>query len=195
MYYKIIKNKIKFYDIKVDKKINRIINKIIKKHGIKEHKNVVSSAVFNPIERDSIIVNYTYKYLFFGLLCEFDYDIIYYPSIIKELNAIIETKDYRNLSFLNKYQVPRSIKNMNDGRCKNNIIKHDYPYAVYIKEIKDCFKASLVKEIEFTDEVDMINKILKAYPNNRKIRQEDIQEVLIKNELSFIQNDELNCYL
>ena len=185
MYYKIVKNKIRFYEVKVDNKIDELKNKIIKKHGVREHKNVVASPLFNPIEKDSIIINYKYKYLFFGLLCEYDYDVISYPKIIKELTTVLAQKDYKNLSFLRKYQIPKKVREMEEGRCKNNIIKREYPYATYIKEIKDCFKIVLLKEIEFESEVDMMSKILEAYPNNRKIKQQDIKNLFIENELSF----------
>lgn len=196
MYYKIVKNKIKFYEIKVDKKIEKIKEKIIKKHGIKEHRNLITTPVFNPIEKDTMVINFTYKHRFLFLACEFDYDIIKYPKIIKELDLVLEKGDYKNLSFLRKYQIPTSVKNLEEGRYKKNIIKRDYPYADYIKEIKSCFKAILVKELEFIDEVDMLGKILENTPNkNQKIKQEKIKNILEKQDLNALQLEESNCYL
>lgn len=196
MYYKIVKNKIKFYEIKVDKKIEKIKEKIIKRHGIKEHRNLITTPMFNPIEKETMVINFTYKHRFLFLACEFDYDIIKYPKIIKELDLVLEKEDYKNLSFLRKYQIPTSVKNLEEGRYKKNIIKRDYPYADYIKEIKSCFKAVLVKELEFIDEVDMLSKILENTANkNQKVKQEKIKNILEKQDLNTLQLEEVNCYL
>lgn len=194
MYYKIVKNKIKFYEIQVDERIEQIKKKIIKKHGRKEHKSLITTPLFNPIEKDSMVINFTYKYKFMFLACEFDYDIIYYPKIIKELNYVLEKQDYKNLSFLRKYQIPSNIKKLEDGRYKKNIMKRNYPYDPYIKDIKSCFKVVLVKEVDFADEVDMIGKIMEFDPdlkNKKKVAY--AKELLNENNL-FINylNEELN---
>ncbi len=196
MYYKINKNKIKFYKIEVDERIEKIKNKIIKKHGRKEHRNLITTSLFNPIEKDAMILNFSYKHRFFLLGCEYDYDIIYYPKIIKELDAVLEKQEYKNLSFLRKYQIPSKIKNLEESRYKNNLIKREYPYDAYIKEIRSCFHAVFIKEVEFTDEIDMLSKILETLPNkNHKIKQKDIKNLLENKELSFLSIEESQCYL
>ncbi len=197
MYYKIVKNKIKFYEIKVDERIEKIKDKIIKKHGIKEHRNLITTPLFNPIEKNAKIINFTYKHKFLFLACEFDYDIIKYPNIIRELELVLEKGDYKNLSFLRKYQIPSSIKNLEEGRYKNKLIKREYPFAQYIKEIKSCFKTVLINEVEFIDEVDMLNKILEFNPDiKNKKRIEYTRNILEENEIIFnTLNEEEKCYL
>lgn len=196
MYYKIVKNKIRFYEVEVDKKLEKIKEKIIKKHGEKQHRNLITTSIFNPIEKDSMVINFTYKHKFLFLACEFDYDIIKYPLLIKELNEVIEKEDYKNLKFLRKYQIPTSIKNLEEGRYKKNLIKRNYPYDCYIKEIKDCFKTKLVKEVSFRDEVDLLNKILE---NDPKIRNKKKVQYTLKNleESSYLYSslEEQECYL
>ena len=197
MYYKIVKNKIKFYEIKVDKKLEKIKEKIIKKHGIKEHRNLITTPMFNPIEKDTMVINFTYKHRFLFLACEFDYDIIKYPKIIKELDLVLEKGDYKNLSFLRKYQIPTSVKNLEEGRYKQNMIKREYPYAEYIKEIKACFNANLVKEVEFVDEVDMLNKIMQFDPSIKNKKKLAYTKEILEENNHFIHclNEELNCMI
>lgn len=194
MYYKIVKNKIKFYEIKVDERINQIMNKIINKHGRKEHRNLITTSLFNPMEKDAKIIHFTYKHKFLFLACEFDYDIIYYPKIIKELNAVLEKQDYKNLSFLRKYQIPSKVKNLEESRYKNKLIKREYPYDQYIKDIKSCFKVVLVKEVEFMDEVDMLNKIIKFDPSikNKKKFAYTKEKLEENNQFMNCLNEELN---
>lgn len=197
MYYKVTKSKIKFYEIKVDDKLNKIKDKIIRKYGIKEHKNLITTPFFNPMEKNHMIINFTYKHKFLNLAMEFDYDIITYPKIIEELEEVLNKKDYKNLSFLRKYQIPSNVKKLPDGRLKNNIIKRDYPYASYINEIKSCFKVEVIKEMEYVDEVDLLSKIIEfdsSIKNKKKI--EYTRELLRENELCIQSlNEELHCTL
>ena len=131
------------------------------------------------------------------LACEFDYDIIKYPSIIKELDLVLEKGDYKNLSFLRKYQIPASIKNLEEGRYKKNIIKRDYPYAEYIKEIKECFKINQIKEVFFTDEIDMLNKIMEFDPSIKNKKKLAYTKELLEENNHFMNylNEELNCMI
>ncbi len=179
MFYKVVKNKIKFYDIEVDKKLEKLKEKIIKKHGRKEHRNTIASGIFDPIEKNSKIYNFTYKNRGLFLLYEYDYDIIYYPEIIILLDKIIALKDYKNIKKLNQYQAPLHVRRMEEGRYKKNILKREYPYNEYIKDIKACFKAKVIEEIEFTSEVDLLTKLIEHDIKNKK-QIEQIRN-LIKN--------------
>lgn len=168
MFYKVVKNKIRFYEVEIDKKIEKIKEEIIKKHGKKEHRNIIASGAFNPIEKNSKIINFTYKNRGLFLIYEYDYDIIYYPEIVLLVNQIIASNDYKSIKKLNKYQAPLNIRKMDEGRYKKNILKRDYPYDKYIKEIKSCFKAKVIEEIEFVNEVDMLTKLIEHDIKNKK---------------------------
>ena len=167
MLYKIVNKKVKFFEIVVDEKINKIRNKIIENNGKIEHKNVITSYVFSPIEKNSIVINFDYKRIGF-FLYEYNYDIIYYPEFVMLLDSIINTSDYTRLKELNKYRVPLHIRRLDDSRYKSKLIKRDYPYDKYIKDIKSCFKTKVIEEVEFDDELQLINILLQHNVGSKK---------------------------
>lgn len=179
MFYKVVNNKIRFYEIEVSKKLDKIKDEIIKKEGKKEHRNIISGCTFNPLEKNTKIINFKYKNKCLYLVYEYDYDVIYYPEIIMLIDAIVASNDYKKLKELNKYQAPLNVRKLKDGRYKNNILKRDYPYDKYIKEIKSCFKPILKEEIVFANEVDMLTKLLEHDIKNKK-QIEKVRD-LIKN--------------
>lgn len=167
MLYKVLNNKVKFYEIEVDKRIYKIRNNIINKYGRLEHRNIITGEVFSPIEKNSNIVNFKYKRRGF-FLYEYDYDIRYYPQFIVLLDTILNNSDYSKLKQLNQYRLPLHIKRLDSSRYKNKLIERDYPYDKYIKEIKACFKNKVIEEIEFSDELQLLNILLSHDVYNKK---------------------------
>ena len=191
MFYKVSNNKIRFYKIEIDKKIYKLREELINKFGNKEHRNFVYNTVFNPLEKNSKVINFRYKrrMLFFY---EYDYDIIYYPEIVILLDSLIKTKDYKNLKELNKYQAPLSIRKLDDSRYKNNLLRREYPYNSYIKELKSCFKSVLMEEITYTNEIDLLTKLIEHDVENKKQLQKVIN--IMQDKTNEYQDliDELN---
>ena len=185
MFYKVTKNKIKFYNIEVDKKIQKLREEIILKLGSKEHRNIITNDVFNPIEKNSKVINFKYKRRML-FLYEYDYDIIYFPELILLIDSIIESKDYKRVREFNSYQAPLSIRRMEDSRYKKNILKREYPFHTYIKDIKECFKTVLVEEIEYDNEIDLLNKLIEHNVSNKKQLQKVVS--VMKSQTEEYQN-------
>ena len=185
MFYKVTKNKIKFYKVEIDKNINKLREELILKLGRREHRSIITSEAFNPLEKNSKIINFKYKrkMLFF---CEYDYDIIYYPEIVLSLDSIISSKDYKRLKELNYYQAPLSIRKMEDSRYKKNLLKREYPANDYVKDIKSCFKTVLIEEVEYDNEIDLLNKLIEHNVSNKRQLQKVVN--VMKSQTEEYQN-------